>query len=178
MEYHIPENQADWEDKLRYAALHPGEHDDWSFAYGEFTHNIDNAKKVLFLDRSRRSELQEHAMMDYFLSACGNLYPKQHCQDLKVSEVRAKLNELDQTLPPFSYAPVLVESDTPPKTYIHVKGDWRQRGEEVQPGTPAVLPPLPSGVKPTRLVLARWLVSPDNPLTARVAVNRIWQELV
>jgi mono/diheme cytochrome c family protein len=176
-EYKMSEAEADWEDKLRYAALHPGEHDDWSFAYGEFTHNIDNAKKVLFLDRSRRSELQEHAMMDYFLSACGNLYPKQHCQDLKVSEVRAKLNELDQTLPPFSYAPVLVESDTPPKTYIHVKGDWRQRGEEVQPGTPAVLPPLPSGVKPTRLVLARWLVSPDNPLTARVAVNRIWQEL-
>ena len=38
-------------------------------------------------------------------------------------------------MPPFSYAPVLLENDTPPKTYIHVKGDWRERGEEVQPGT-------------------------------------------
>ena len=176
-EYKIPEAEADWEDKLRYAEQHPGEHDDWSFAYGEFTHNIDSAKKVLFLDRARRTELQERAMLDYFLSACGNLYPKQHCKDLQISDVRTKLDELNEALPHFSYAPVLVENDTPPKTYIHIKGDWREHGDEVQPGTPAVLPPLPAGVKPTRLVLARWLVSPDNPLTSRVAVNRIWQEL-
>jgi hypothetical protein len=176
-EYKMPAAEADWEDKLRYAEQHPGEHDDWSFAYGEFTHNIDSARKVLFLDRGRRTELQEHAMMDYFLSACGNLYPKQHCQDLKIGEVRTRLDALNQTLPPFSYAPVLVENDTPPKTYIHIKGDWREHGDEVRPGTPAVLPPLPSGIKPTRLVLARWLVAPDNPLTSRVAVNRIWQEL-
>ncbi len=175
--YKMPEAEADWEDKLRYAEQHPGEHDDWSFAYGEFTHNIDSAKKVLFLDRSRRSELQEHAMMDYFLSACGNLYPKQHCKDIQVGDVHTRLNELNEALPPFSYAPVLVENDTPPKSYIHIKGDWQQRGDEVHPGTPAVLPPLPAGVKPTRLVLARWLVSPDNPLTSRVAVNRLWQEL-
>ncbi len=176
-EYKLPEAEADWEDKLRYAEQHPGEHDDWSFAYGEFTHNIDSAKKVLFLDRARRTELQERAMLDYFLSACGNLYPKQHCKDLKISDARTKLDELNEALPHFSYAPVLVENDTPPKTYIHIKGDWREHGDEVQPGTPAVLPPLPAGVKPTRLVLARWLVSPDNPLTSRVAVNRIWQEL-
>ena len=176
-EYKMPQAEADWEDKLRYAEQHPGEHDDWSFAYGEFTHNIDSAKKVLFLDRARRTELQEHAMMDYFLSACGNLYPKQHCKDLQISDVRSKLDELNEALPPFSYAPVLVENDTPPKTYIHIKGDWREHGDEVQPGTPAVLPPPPAGVKPTRLVLARWLVSPDNPMTSRVAVNRIWQEL-
>ena len=176
-EYKIPEAEADWEDKLRYAEQHPGEHDDWSFAYGEFTHNIDSAKKVLFLDRARRTELQERAMLDYFLSACGNLYPKQHCKDLQISDVRTKLDELNEALPHFSYAPVLVENDTPPKTYVHIKGDWREHGDEVQPGTPAVLPPLPPGVKPTRLVLARWLVSPDNPLTSRVAVNRIWQEL-
>ena len=144
-EYKIPEAEADWEDKLRYAEQHPGEHDDWSFAYGEFTHNIDSAKKVLFLDRARRTELQERAMLDYFLSACGNLYPKQHCKDLQISDVRTKLDELNEALPHFSYAPVLVENDTPPKTYIHIKGDWREHGDEVQPGTPAVLPPLPCG---------------------------------
>jgi hypothetical protein len=176
MEYRIPENQADWEEKLRYAALHPGEHDDWSFAYGEFTHNVDNARKVLFLDRARRSEVQQNQMTEYFLNSCGNLYPKQHCADLKLTEARTKLNELNAKLPPYSYAPVLLENDTPPKTYVHVKGDWREHGDEVHPGTPAVLPPLPSAA-PTRLALARWLMSPENPLTARVAVNRIWQEL-
>jgi hypothetical protein len=177
MEYRIPENQADWEEKLRYAALHPGEHDDWSFAYGEFTHNVDNARKVLFLDRGRRSEVQRNQMTDNFLGSCGNLYPKQHCADLKLNEVRTKLNELNATLPPYSFAPVLLENDTPPKTYVHVKGDWREHGDEVHPGTLAVLPPLPAGEPATRLTLARWLMSPENPLPARVAVNRIWQEV-
>jgi hypothetical protein len=116
-------------------------------------------------------------MMDYFLAACGNLYPSDHCAALKVREVRTKLNDLLAKLPPLSYAPVLLENDTPPKTYIHVKGDWRDRGAEVQPGALAVLPPLPSGPEPARLRLARWLVSPENPLTSRVAVNRLWQEI-
>jgi hypothetical protein len=176
-EYKIPQAEADWEDKLRYAQQHPTEHDDWIFAYGEFTHNVDSAKKVLFKDPAARSEAQQTQMIDYFISSCGNLFPKQYCTDLKLGELRTKLNALNAKLPPYSYAPVLLENDTPPKTYIHVKGDWREHGAEVEPGTLAVLPPMPSGEKPSRLALARWLVSPDHPLTARVAVNRIWQEL-
>ncbi|MBZ5620181.1 MAG: PSD1 and planctomycete cytochrome C domain-containing protein [Acidobacteriia bacterium] len=176
-EYKIPAAETDWEDKLRYAQQHPTEHDDWIFAYGEFTHSVDSARKVLFTDPAKRSEVQQTAMIDYFLSSCGSLFPKQYCADLKLGELRTKLNALNAKLPPYSFAPVLLENDTPPKTYIHVKGDWREHGPEVQPGTLAVLPPLPAGGKPTRLVLARWLVSPENPLTSRVAVNRIWQEL-
>ncbi|HUB33054.1 MAG TPA: PSD1 and planctomycete cytochrome C domain-containing protein [Bryobacteraceae bacterium] len=176
-EYRIPENETDWEDKLRYASLHPGEHDDWTFAYGEFTHTVDNAQKVLFKPVAQRSELEQNQMLDDFLGSCGALYPKQHCADLKVTEVRKKLEALNATLPPYSYAPVLVESDAPPKEYVHLKGDWRDRGEEVHPEMLAVLPPLPAGAPHTRLTLARWIVAPDNPLTARVAVNRIWQEV-
>jgi hypothetical protein len=175
-EYKIPEALADYESKLRESALHPGHHEDWDFAYGEFTHTVDNARKVLFLDPAKRSEVQQTAILDVFLGSCGNLYPKEHCDELKVREVRAKLNELNAKLPQISYAPVLLRNDTPPKTYIHVKGDWRDRGAEVEPGTLAVLPPLPAGERPTRLALARWLVSPDHPLTSRVTVNRIWQE--
>jgi hypothetical protein len=96
---------------------------------------------------------------------------------LKLSELRTKLNELRAAAPQISYAPVLMESDTPRKTYVHLKGDWREHGAEVQPDTPAVLPPLPVSPEPARLRLARWLVSPENPLTARVAVNRLWQEV-
>ena len=177
MEYHVPENQADWEDKLRYAALHPGEHDDWSFAYGEFTHNVDGARKVLFKSWTERSEVQQNQMTDYFLSSCGNLYPKQHCTDLKLGDVRKQLDDMRAKMPPYAYAPVLLENDTPPKTYIHIKGDWREQGDEVHPDTLAVLPPLPIGAPHTRLTLAKWLVSPDNPLTSRVAVNRLWQEI-
>ena len=176
-QYGIPAAEADWETKLRYANQHPGEHEDWDFAYGELTHTVDNGRKVLFLDPEKRSEVQRTAMMDTFISSCGNLFPKDYCTSLKLPELRTKLNELNAKTAQVSYAPVLIENDTPPKTYIHLKGDWREHGAEVQPGTPAVLPPLPAGEKPTRLTLARWLVSPDNPLTSRVAVNRIWQEL-
>ena len=51
-------------------------------------------------------------------------------------------------------------------------------GDKVTPGVPAVLPPLPDGAPRNRLALARWLVSPTHPLTARVAVNRYWQMLL
>jgi len=176
-EYGIPAVQADWEEKLRYAALHSGEHQDWEFAYGELTHTVDNAKKVLFLDPAKRSEVQRTAMTDTVIGSCGNLFPKDYCTSLKLTELRTKLADLSAKTPQISYAPVLLENDTPPKTYIHLKGDWREHGAEVEPDTLAILPPLPAGEKHTRLSLARWLVSPENPLTARVAVNRLWQEL-
>jgi hypothetical protein len=71
-----------------------------------------------------------------------------------------------------------------PPTYLLRRGNWRNRGAEVQPGflsvldaaTPAI-PPPPPGAKSTgrRAVLARWLTRADHPLTARVLVNRLWQ---
>src|SRR5581483_8554039 len=99
-----------------------------------------------------------------------------YCNSLKLSELRQKLNQLNATLPSISYAPVLLENDTPPKTYVHIKGDWREHGDEVKPGMLAVLPPMQG--PPTRLTLAKWLVSPENPLVSRVAINRVWQELM
>jgi len=174
-EHKIPQALADYEEKLRAAALSPGHREESDFSYGEFTHNVDNAKKVLFLDPVKRSEVQQGQITDYFIGSCGSMYPKEYCEGLKLAELRTKLNELNAKLPHISYAPVLLENDAPPKTYIHVKGDWRDHGADVQPGTLSVLPAL--GEKPTRLALARWLTSPENPLTSRVAANRIWQEL-
>jgi hypothetical protein len=73
-------------------------------------------------------------------------------------------------------APVLFENPIPKPNYLHMRGDFRSRGIDVVPGTPAVLP-APQTAKLDRLAFARWLVSRENPLTARVAVNRFWQEL-
>jgi hypothetical protein len=64
---------------------------------------------------------------------------------------------------------------TPRDTFILVKGAYDKFGDRVTHGTPAVLPPLPLDAPKNRLSLARWLVSPENPLTARVTVNRYWQ---
>src|SRR5204862_5281274 len=57
------------------------------------------------------------------------------------------------------------------------KGNFLDPGEKVEAGVPAAFHPLPKGAPTNRLGLAQWLVSPDNPLTARVAVNRLWAQL-
>jgi hypothetical protein len=62
-------------------------------------------------------------------------------------------------------------------TKIHIRGNFLNQGKAVTPGMPATFPPLPKGQPATRLGLARWLVDPQNPLTARVAVNRYWEQV-
>ncbi len=64
----------------------------------------------------------------------------------------------------------------PRETRFLIRGEYDQPGEVVYPGLPAILPPWPEGAPSNRLGLARWLVRPDHPLTARVIVNRFWQQ--
>ena len=71
---------------------------------------------------------------------------------------------------------IMREKEKPRVTRILVGGQYDAPGDEVQPGLPAFLPPLPPGEKMGRLGLARWLVSGEHPLTARVLVNRIWEQ--
>lgn len=64
------------------------------------------------------------------------------------------------------------------ETFVHIRGIYTRQGDKVDPGTPVILPPLTTrSGGADRLDLARWLFCEDNPLTARVAVNRIWQHL-
>ena len=68
------------------------------------------------------------------------------------------------------------EMPQPRKTTIFIKGDFTRPADEVQEGVPAVLPKLKLDRRGNRLDLAKWLVSRENPLTARVIVNRVWQQ--
>jgi hypothetical protein len=70
---------------------------------------------------------------------------------------------------------VMAEMKKPRETHILIRGDYRNKSEKVTPGIPSILPPLPKEVPPNRLGLAKWLVEPSHPLTARVAVNHYWQ---
>ena len=71
---------------------------------------------------------------------------------------------------------VLQERTKPRETHVHRRGNFLDPGPAVTPNTPGVLPPLrPRQTRPTRLDFGRWLVSTNNPLTARVTVNRAWQ---
>ena len=63
------------------------------------------------------------------------------------------------------------------ETHMFVRGNWLVHGKEVQPGVPQTLNPFPEGAPRNRLGLAQWMVSKDNPLTARVMVNRFWEQL-
>jgi hypothetical protein len=76
-----------------------------------------------------------------------------------------------------SQAYTLEESPEPAATHIALRGDYRSKGIRVEPGVPAVLLGLDAGASPARLRLAEWLTDRRNPLTARVAANRLWQEL-
>ena len=85
--------------------------------------------------------------------------------------------ELDALLNQGTTTLVLKELAKPRKTTLFIKGDFTRPADEVTPGVPSVLHPLETGGEaPNRLDLARWLVSKKSPLTARVIVNRVWQQ--
>lgn len=84
-------------------------------------------------------------------------------------ELKALSSQITKTM-------ILRQVSQPRTTHIHIRGDFLRKGIEVKPNVPAVLHELPEGVEnPNRLEFARWLMSPENPLTARVTVNRFWQ---
>ena len=74
-------------------------------------------------------------------------------------------------------AHVMQERAEPPKAYVLFRGDYDKRREEVKPATPSFLPPMPAELPRNRLGFAQWLLRPEHPLTARVTVNRFWQEI-
>lgn len=94
---------------------------------------------------------------------------------------RAKLQALEQEREALrlrgTIAHVTVEKDQPATAFVLFRGEYDKRRDEVTADTPDVLPPMPEGLPHNRLGFAQWLMLPENPLTARVTVNRFWQEL-
>jgi hypothetical protein len=96
--------------------------------------------------------------------------------DPELKMLREKLNKHRRARPKLVRTMVMRELPEPRVAYVHLGGDFTRRGIEVKPGVPVSLLPLETeNANPNRLDLARWLVSPKNPLTARVTVNRFWQ---
>ncbi|HEV2689923.1 MAG TPA: DUF1549 domain-containing protein, partial [Bryobacteraceae bacterium] len=128
------------------------------------------ARATLFLLDKSRSKDQVARLRDYFLTYDAPENYRQSYADLK--RLKAEKQRTEEAIPTTM---VMAESMKPRETAILGRGDYRNRGEKVTPGVPAVFPPLPAGAPANRLTLARWLVDPANPLTARVAVNHFWQ---
>lgn len=130
---------------------------------------IHHPKRALLEEPAPDCDQQE-ALRAYYRE---RFAPKKHREAwARIGELKAALNALEKEIPT---SMVMAEMDDPRETFVLGRGDYRNRTEKVEPKPPSALPPLPPGAPANRLGLARWLVSPENPLTARVEVNRQWQ---
>jgi Protein of unknown function (DUF1553)/Protein of unknown function (DUF1549)/Planctomycete cytochrome C len=174
--HRVPELQPQWEARLRQAMDVPGKNLDWDFQVTAIRAMLDGAEKLLRKDEKLRTQREQDQVVNYFVRNPGPELAKDKETTDKFKELVKQLQELDKAFPSVSQSYVLMESPSPVKTFVAVRGDYRRPGVEVPAEAPHFLPPLPQTAKPSRARLADWLVSRDNPLTARVAVNRMWQE--
>jgi len=173
-EYNIPELQALWETRMVGAMDHPGKALDWDFSCTSFRAMVDEAERMIRKPLADRSEREQRTLTSYFIRGSFPVLIKEATLGPKMKELRAKLDTLDKSLPHLTQAYAMRDDPLQPATHIALRGDYKNEGAEVEPGTPSFLPAAHAA---TRLELAKWLVSPQNPLAARVAVNRLWQEM-
>ena len=180
----LAELQADWEQKILHTESHPGEDFAWDRTLEllglQWGQNLGEGQLeglgIIKTPMPDRTLDQQQRLQDYFLRSAPSSFADKFKQ-LKVSELVSKLDALWKRVPVATRAPGMIVSRAQRPNYIFVRGEYLRKGDEVSPGTPASLPPMPPEAKPDRLTLARWLVSPSHPLTSRVTVNRLWQEL-
>jgi hypothetical protein len=91
----------------------------------------------------------------------------------KLERVQSRLKKVDQQVPRVM---VMADMPKPRKSYRLDRGSYQSPLNEVFPRVPSMLDPLPKSAKPDRLALANWLFDNANPLTARVAINRLWAQ--
>lgn len=118
---------------------------------------------------SARSEAERKQLFDYFVAA--QAPPALREARGRVAAVQKDLEAYRTMMPKV----MVMSDDRPRKTHVLLRGNYESPADEVSSATPSCLPPMPSDAPRNRLGLAKWLVSADNPLTARVQVNRWWQ---
>lgn len=119
----------------------------------------------------KRTEDEQKAVYDSYL----NTYDKDY---MGVAEAFATLEKEERDIKQRgTIAHVMNEKSTAPEAYVLFRGEYDKRRDKVEPGTPEMLPAYPKDYPKSRLGFAKWLLRPEHPLTARVTVNRMWQEL-
>ncbi|MBL8228552.1 MAG: DUF1553 domain-containing protein [Bryobacterales bacterium] len=121
---------------------------------------------------AQRSAAEKRQIDRYFLDQAAPAGIRENWRRLVA--LRQDKEALERTFPS-----VMIMAESVPRKQAHllIRGQYDKPGESVEPGVPAVLPPLPAGAPNNRLGLAQWMVDKSNPLTARVAVNRFWQSI-
>ncbi len=128
--------------------------------------------KIIEKPQAQRSETERRQLRDWWLLNQGSKPLREALATLQQAEKqRSQLNS------GYPATMIMSELPTPRKTHVLIRGEYDKPGEQVHSATPQTLPPMPDEFPRNRLGLAKWLVMPDHPLTARVAVNRFWQQL-
>lgn len=131
----------------------------------------DYVSEVVRKSLAEWTEDELHAVSEYYFAEL----------DEPTRASRAQISLLNQELDRLSKDGdiVIISQEAPTLAYADVltRGAFNARAERVRPGVPHFLPPLKAGVPLDRLTLAEWTVSPSNPLTPRVTVNRMWSEI-
>jgi len=131
--------------------------------------------QIVKLDPAKRTDGQRKKLRDYFIehayTKARSIFEPLHRQ---LDEMDKQRQQVEQQIPTTL---VSKERGQPRPAYLLKRGEYDKRGDQVGRNTPAFLPPMPEKAPRNRLGFAQWLVSPAHPLTARVAVNRFWQQL-
>jgi hypothetical protein len=129
--------------------------------------------EILAIGAEQRTSDQVDELARYYRSVA----PELQALRMQITRLERELKELDKLVP---LIPVMrdLPADKRRTTHVLLKSNFLLPGDPVDPVVPAIFPPMPDDLARNRLGLARWLVSPDNPLSARVAANRFWSQLM
>ncbi len=122
-------------------------------------------RRILAIPAAQRTDAQRREVFGFYRTT--------------VKEWAETNNKIEDLLSEWPYGVTtlaLMPRQWPRETKVFRRGDWKRPGEAVTADTPSFLPPLPANAPRNRLGLARWIIDKKNPLTARVIVNRIWQQ--
>ncbi len=119
---------------------------------------------------------QREALLRFYLARVAQPVNEEIAQRRTAWETAKTLRAAADSAIPGTF--VFRDEEKPRDTFIAMRGAYNKLGDKVEPTTPAAFHPLKkSGARATRLDLAQWLVAPENPMTARVTVNRFWQQV-
>jgi hypothetical protein len=131
----------------------------------------DTIAQIVSTPANKQSRKQRNKLRMYFLK--NGAPPVMRSAQIHLVALRRQRQEFYESIPTVM---VMEELPKPRETHVLLRGEYDKPGKAVERGVPASLPSLAKNAPQNRLGLARWLVDPRHPLTARVAVNRFWQQ--
>jgi len=130
----------------------------------------NEVKRIVVIPEDRRGDGQRWTLDQVYAAVT---------DDPVILHLRGQINQKEQALEALNpiHTPIMQDLPFQRDTHVLERGSFLLKGDAVHPDTPDALPPMPEGFPRNRLGMAQWLVNGQNPLTARVTVNRFWEQL-